>query len=116
MNGAPQSPVVIYVNGSPYGQSAPAAGGQSFGETSGENSGPKSRFDPYKVAREFPLRWQAYIRASYRSVGHVVQVFQVTEKTARNWWNGVTGANGAHVAIAVNEHPEQAPLMLFAAE
>ena len=112
MSDVPQSPVVIYVNGASYGQSAPTTGGQSVGQM----SDPKARFDPYKVHREFPARWQAYIQANYRNIGHVVQVFQVSEKTARNWWTGATGANGAQVAIAVHEHPEQAPVMLFAAE
>ena len=73
-------------------------------------------YNPYQIARGFPDRWQAYIRASFRSIGHVARTFDVSEKTARNWWNGKTGARGAHVAIAVNEHPDTAPTMLFAAE
>lgn len=73
-------------------------------------------YDPQKVHREFPERWRAYIRASFRNLNHIQQVFNVSERTARKWWDGETGANGGHVAIAVIEHPVEAPQMLFAAE
>ncbi|WP_224826266.1 hypothetical protein [Cognatishimia sp. MH4019] len=73
-------------------------------------------YDPHQVHREFPDRWQAYIRANYRNLNHVQLIFGVSERTARKWWKGETGANGGHVAIAVNEHPVAAPRMLFAAE
>ena len=76
----------------------------------------RTDYDPHAVHRDFPDRWQTYIRANYRHLGHVQQVFGVSERTARKWWNGETGANGGHVAIAVNEHPVAAPRMLFAAE
>jgi len=78
------------------------------------DSGPA--YDPHSIHREFPDRWQAYIKANYRNLNHVQQVFGVSERTARKWWKGETGANGGHVAIAVNEHPVSAPRMLFAAE
>lgn len=74
------------------------------------------RYDPHRVHREFPDRWQGYIRANYRDLRHVMHIFGVSERTARKWWRGETGANGGHVAIAVNEHPVAAPRMLFAAE
>jgi hypothetical protein len=73
-------------------------------------------YDLHRVHREFPNRWQAYIRANYRNLNHVQQVFGVSERTARKWWKGETGANGGYVAIAVNEHPVAAPRMLFAVE
>ena len=73
-------------------------------------------YDPHQVHREFPERWQHYIQSNYRSLRHVMNVFRVSERTARKWWNGDTGANGGHVAIAVNEHPVAAQRMLFAAE
>ncbi len=73
-------------------------------------------FNPRRVHEEFPDRWKAYIRVNYRNLSHVQQVFGVSERTARKWWKGETGANGGHVAIAVNEHPVAAPRMLFAAE
>lgn len=118
-------PVVIYVNGAAWPKDSPAGTEMSSGLSSGRSppasggavSARRGRaYDPYAVARDFPRRWQAYIRANYRSIAHVTQVFEVSERTARKWWAGENGANGGHVAIAVNEHPEEAPLMLFAAE
>lgn len=73
-------------------------------------------YDAHRVHREFPDRWQGYVRANFRGLGHIQQVFGVSERTARKWWNGETGANGGHVAIAMREHPVQAQRMLFAAE
>lgn len=80
---------------------------------SGGNVG---RYDPHEVQRQFPVRWKAYIRALYVNIDHVQRVFPVSERTARKWWNGETGANGSNVAIAVLEHPVAAPRLLFAAE
>lgn len=77
---------------------------------------PAPRFDPHQVHREFPLRWQAYVRANFRDLTHIQQVFGVSERTARKWWKGETGANGGHVAIAMSAHPVTAQRMLFAAE
>lgn len=120
----PNSPVVIYVNGSSSGHDGTEPAGHHSGPLSGNfphtaHAELLSRgrpYDPHKVHREFPERWQAYIRASYRNIGHVCQVFQVSERTARKWWAGETGAVGGHVAIAINEHPQDAPRMLFAPE
>ncbi len=117
----PQHPsVVVYVNDSACDQS----GTQSPGHLCGPLSGPLSvvetdaptRFDPAKVHREFPERWRAYIHQNYRNLKVIMQTFNVSERTARKWWSGETGANGGHVAVAVNEHPVEAPRMLFAAE
>ncbi|MFB9149552.1 hypothetical protein [Roseovarius ramblicola] len=112
--------VVIYVNGASCADPGTGGGGQSVGELSAhqlvEATQLRRRFDPHKVHRQFPERWQRYIRSQYRSLAHVCQVFDVSEKTARNWWNGTTGAVGGHVAVAVQEHPVEAPRMLFAAE
>lgn len=132
---------VIYVDGRPYMQVAPE-GGQGATE---QECGPKSAlgnefepksgrfphaahaeilrrpsaplaYDPHAMAREFPGRWQAYVRANFRNLAHVQQVFSVSERAARKWWNGEGGANGASVAIAMREHPVAAARMLFAAE
>lgn len=72
--------------------------------------------NPHQVHREFPDRWAQYIRTNYQDLHHVMRVFWVSERTARKWWSGETGASGGYVAIAVNEHPVAAPRMLFAAE
>lgn len=136
-------PQVVFVYGGPgsWPQSVTVPGAAPREEMSGQESGAEilsghgsARFphaahaailgrarrdavyDPHMVQRDFPERWRAYIRANFRDLAHVQQVFRVSEKTARNWWTGATGANGGHVAIAVREHPVAAPRMLFAAE
>jgi hypothetical protein len=76
----------------------------------------ESVFDPHQVHSTFPAKWQAYIRAQYRSLEAIQRDFGVSERTARKWWNGDTGANGGHVAVACILHPKSAPPMLFAAE
>lgn len=76
---------------------------------------PGGAVDPHRIHRDFPQRWQAYIRANFYDLRHVQQVFAVSERTARSWWNGETGANGGHVAVAVRAHPVAASRMLFAA-
>lgn len=83
-----------------------------------QNSVQRARrgYDPHSVHRDFPARWQRYIRSNFHSLSQVQDVFAVSERTARKWWNGENGANGGHVAIAVAEHPVKAPIILFAAE
>lgn len=131
---APPTPaVVVYVTGS-----CPDHGTAGAGHSGGDWSEVKSAhlahierrsadrrerpaadaraYDPHRVRREFPERWQAYIRSHYRDYGHVMQVFQVCERTARKWMAGETGAVGGHVAVALLEHPREALQMLFAAE
>ncbi len=123
--------VVVYGDGSSYPDADTVQALSDRGFLSGQMSGtfPHAAhaailgrgdlppvYDPHQVHREFPGRWQSYIRANYRNLSHVQRVFGVSERTSRKWWNGETGANGGHVAIAVNEHPVAAPRMLFAAE
>lgn len=107
-----QPSVVVYVNGSSQADSTPDGPEQSIKHL----SAPAAPFDPHKVHREFPERWRAYVRAHYRDYRHVMQVFPVSERTARKWWDGETGANGGNVAVAILTHPTTAPAMLFAAE
>lgn len=108
----PNSPIVIYVNGASYGQPAPDPSVPSSRALVGEIAG----YDPHAVAKEFPERWAGYIRELYTDPIHVQHIFRVSERTAYRWWKGEGGAKGSHVAIAVREHPAEAPLMLFAAE
>jgi len=77
---------------------------------------PVGGYNPHDVHKSFPARWCVYIKANFRNLLHVQQVFAVSERTARKWWNGEGGANGGYVAIAVREHPVAATQMLFAAE
>ncbi len=113
----------------PEGKSGQTSGSENVSaqKSEGENWRPKSPiitggdspapiYDPQQIHTQFPARWQVYIRNNYRNLAHIQQVFNVSERTARKWWNGETGANGGHVAIAVCQHPVAAPRMLFAAE
>ena len=111
----PASPVSIFVVDGSCRQSNPPPPEHSFGELSG-GSARRAALDPHRIHRQFPERWSAYIKAHYRSLSEISEAFDVSEKTARNWWTGRTGANGGHVAIAVDRHPVEAPQMLFAAE
>lgn len=72
--------------------------------------------DPYRMACDFPDRWGRYIRSHYRGLREVCQVFDVSERTARTWWEGASGARGHQVAIAWNRDPEIVMQTLFAAE
>jgi protein involved in temperature-dependent protein secretion len=69
--------------------------------------------DPYAVQRAFPARWQAYLRARYAGPAEVQRAFAVCERTARKWLAGDTGANGAHVAVAVMRDGAVAAHLLF---
>lgn len=53
----------------------------------------------------FPDLWRAFLRAHYRDHMEAAYSLGVSEKTGRDWWEGVTGANGASAlyAIATNE-------------
>ncbi|QFT81187.1 hypothetical protein FIU89_11255 [Roseovarius sp. THAF27] len=108
--------------GHEFGQKSGHGSGQMF--RNGQNSefwsehksGPVAVFDPHQVHREFPERWSRFIRSHYSDLRHVQDRFHVSERTARKWWKGESGAGGGYVAIAVNDHPLAAPRMLFAAE
>jgi len=102
--------VVIYVGDAPYGQPVTAPAPKSSRELGGVLAGN----DPHAIAKEFPERWMAYIRATNSSPLQVQMRFQVSERTAYRWWKGQGGAKGSHVAMAVRAHPVEAPAMLFA--
>jgi hypothetical protein len=107
--------VVVYVNDSSLSQCDTGSPDICTGNCP-DKSPTVSRHDPERTHREFPGRWQAYILANYRNYKHVQQVFNVSERTARKWFAGETGCVGGHVAVAIIEHPVEAPRMLFAAE
>lgn len=113
---APSPSVVVYVNERSYRQDGIVQPDicADYGPVLVPQA--QATYDPQKVHREFPERWRSYIRANFRNLRQIQEVFGVSERTARKWWDGETGANGGHVAIAVIEHPVEAPLMLFAAE
>lgn len=71
--------------------------------------------DPYRVARDFPQRWSAYIRGRHRDLSEVCRAFGVCERTARKWWTGETGANARQLVMAWRRDPEGVTRDLLAA-
>lgn len=69
--------------------------------------------DPHRVAREWPERWSAYVRAHFRSTAEVCYLFSVDDRTARKWWNAEGGARGDKVVLAASMHPEGVVRYLF---
>lgn len=120
------APVVIYVSGggAPHQQDGMTAAPQSRGPlpdtfphaAHAEILGRGQRLDPHREAREFPDRWQRYIRAHFRDYASIQQAFGVCERTARKWFEGETGARGAHVAMALRQHGREAWDMLVGDE
>lgn len=62
-------------------------------------------FDLHRFRAVFPDQWSQLIKRHFRSTVEVAFFFSVDEKTARNWWEGVTGPSGHAVAIAVKMLP-----------
>lgn len=65
-----------------------------------------SRFDPHAYRRAFPDRWMQFLHAHHRDATEVAFFYGVTERAARDWWEGVSGPRGSAVAIAAGTHPE----------
>ena len=63
-------------------------------------------FDPHAFRRVFPERWAAFLRAHHRDPVEVAYIYGVTERAARDWWDGVTGPRGSVVAQAQAQRPE----------
>lgn len=80
----------------------------STGCAANDNAAPVPRaavpFDPWRFRAAFPDRWQAFLRAHYRSPEHVAVAFGVTERAARGWWEGTGGPQGDKVVVAVMRH------------
>lgn len=62
--------------------------------------------DPYRMKREFPGRWAAYLRATFRNPEAVAAAFDVRFQTACNWWAGTNAASGDKVAVVALRDPE----------
>ena len=72
--------------------------------------------DLHALLKDFPVRWNRFIRANFRSAGEVLRVFPICERAARNWWHGIGGVNGGYVAIAMALYPDSALRILFGVE
>jgi hypothetical protein len=46
------------------------------------------RFDMDAMRRQTPLRWMQFLRAHFDSPRTVSAMFDVDDRTSRNWWNG----------------------------
>jgi hypothetical protein len=81
---------------------------QPVTRTGGVSSGVsfQSRFDPHAFRRTFPDRWSAFLRAHHRDATEVAYFYGVTDRAARDWWEGVSGPRGAVVALAAAAEPE----------
>jgi hypothetical protein len=61
-------------------------------------------FDPWRFRAQFPDLWSAFLRARYRRPEEVAVAFAVSEKAARLWWDGASGAQGDKVVVALRLH------------
>jgi len=64
------------------------------------------RIDPHVLRREFPDRWAAFLHATMRDATEVAFFYGVTDRAARDWWNGITAARGSSVVLASRAFPE----------
>jgi hypothetical protein len=68
-------------------------------------------FDLHRYRALFPDQWSQLIHRHFSSTVEVAYFFSVDEKTARNWWEGVTGPSGHAVAIAIRCLPDALPIL-----
>lgn len=61
--------------------------------------------DPHRYRVVFPERWSAYLRAHHRTMEEVAVYYNVTFRTAMNWWEGSHRPSGDKVALAATSNP-----------
>lgn len=59
--------------------------------------------DPLSYYAQFPERWQAFLKAHFRSPLQVAVFFEVCPKAAEKWWEGIGGPRGDKLAYALEE-------------
>ena len=69
---------------------------------------PGSNPDPRRYRALYPDLWCAFLHAHFRDALHVAFFFSVSERTGRDWWEGVTTSQGWAVAYAVETIPTAA--------
>ena len=72
-------------------------------EISGKPSGNSP--DPRRYRALYPDRWHLFLHAHFRDAQHVAFFFGVSERTGRDWWEGVTASQGWAVAYAIETIP-----------
>lgn len=61
--------------------------------------------DPRRYRALYPEKWHSFLRAHFRDAMQVGFFFGVSERTARDWFEGVTRSQGWAVAYAVETIP-----------
>lgn len=85
--------------------------GQSPVDLSGIISG--RRFDMDGMRRQAPVRWMQFLRAHFDSPRTVSAMFDVDDRTARNWWNGKHEPRlSAFLALASQVRPKARALVV----
>ena len=74
-------------------------------ESFGIPSGVSRRVDPHAVRRTCPALWSQFLRAHHRDATEVAYFYGVTDRAARDWWDGVSGPRGSVMMVAAILHP-----------
>lgn len=98
-------------------QSAPPSGGMSSGDCGGGLAGLLSGrpCDPRAFRRLYPERWAGFLSAHFRNSIEIAAFFDVDEKTARQWLNGVNAPQAWAASFAVVSIPGAAQYLMEAA-
>jgi hypothetical protein len=78
---------------------------ESFGIPSGVFPLSGRRVDPHAVRRTCPALWSQFLRAHHRDAAEVAYFYGVTDRAARDWWEGVSGPRGSVMMVAAILHP-----------
>lgn len=76
---------------------------------------PQAAFDPHLMIKNWPAVWMRIVRTCCRNVLDVQVTFGVSERTARDWWEGKLGARGPYVWMAIVRDPRAIEIMREAA-
>lgn len=71
--------------------------------------------DPRRYRALYPDKWHTFLHSHFRDSLHVGFFFGVSERTARDWWEGVTTSQGWAVAYAIDTIPDAAACLKVAA-
>ena len=98
-------------------QPAARAGGVSSGGCDGGLAGLLSGrpCDPRAFRRLYPDRWAAFLKAHFRNSTEIACFFDIDEKTARQWLNGINAPQAWAASFAVVSIPGAARELLEAA-